>query len=253
MTGLMEYIPGNSILHRMDPRTKLLLPLMICAACFSAGNLAVLSGLLLFDVLLGMAGGILPQTLRLLKGLFKLCLFLFVLQLLFIQHGNVLLPLPFGILITDDGVYTAALVVLRLMGATLPLALLLSLTKMSDLTTALVCKCRVPYPYAFAVSSAIRFVPGFANDLAAIMEAQTARGVEFDTRNPLKKLRLIFPLCIPLLISSVKKIDSSALAAELRGFHLRSKDACFREMRFALPDGLVLLSGCLLIAVGILF
>ena len=58
-------------------------------------------------------------------------------------------------------------------------------------------KLHIPYRYAFTFSTALRFVPVFSQEMNAIMEAQTARGVEYDTRNPFKKLKLMLPLCVP--------------------------------------------------------
>ena len=62
----------------------------------------------------------------------------------------------------------------------------------------------------------------FMNDMKGIMEAQTARGVEFDAGGIVRKVRLMVPLCVPLLVSSVRKTNSAAIAAEVRGFNLRT-------------------------------
>lgn len=248
MTGLLTYVPGDTPLHRLDARTKLILPILICAACFAAGRFPVLIGLIAIDLLLGALGGLIRQTLRLLKGLAKFSAFIFLLQILFIRAGTPVFTL--GIPITDVGLVTAAKVVLRLMGATMPLATMLALTKMSDLTCAMVAKGHVPYRYAFAVTSAIRFVPAFADDMRDIMEAQTARGVRMDTKNPIKKVALVLPLCAPLLISSVKRIDSIALAAEMRGFNLRPRDAGAEALNMRAADYFALAVGAALVAVA---
>lgn len=166
MKGFLAYIPGDSLLHRLDPRTKLLLSLLICVACFAGDNLCFLCAMIAVDLAIGAIGGIMGPALRLLRGLIKLSIFLFILQVLFVQSGTVLLPLPFGLGVTDKGLLTAAQVALRLIGATLPLSLLISMTKLTDLSNALVDGCHVPYRYAFAVTSAIRFVPTFARRFA---------------------------------------------------------------------------------------
>ena len=241
MTGLLSYTPGDSALHRLDARTKLILPILIAAACFAARSYGMLVAIVALNVLLGALGGLTKKTLGLLKGLLKVSVFIFVLQVF-----------TLGISITDVGLDTAAKVVLRLIGATMPLATLLTLTRMSDLTTAMVAKWRVPYKYAFAVTSAIRFVPTFMLDMRDIMEAQTARGIEMDTRNLFKKLALVLPLCVPLLISSVKRIDSVALAAEMRGFNLRPKDAGGETMKMRAADWAALALGALLIVAAFL-
>ncbi len=121
------------------------------------------------------------------------------------------------------------LFVLRMIAATLPLAVMLSVTQISDLSGMLVEKLRVPYKYVFALTTSMRFIPSFAAEPGDIMAAQTARGVDFDTRNIFRKIRLILPLCVPLLISSVARIDRGAISAELRGFSLRRRGASYKS------------------------
>lgn len=246
MTGLLSYVPGDSVLHRLDARTKLILPIMICVASVAARDFVMLSAILALDILLGVLAGQTVRTLALFKGLVKVSLFVVILQILFVRRGTPVFS--FGITVTDEGLISAGQVALRLIGATMPLATLLTLTRMSDLTSALVAKAHVPFKYAFAVTSAIRFVPTFMLDMRDIMEAQTARGIEMDTKNPFKKIALVLPLCAPLLISSVKRIDSVALAAEMRGFNLRPRDAGGETMKMRAADWAALALGALLIA-----
>ena len=86
------------------------------------------------------------------------------------------------------------------------------------------------------------------NDMAGIMEAQTARGVEFDG-GFVKKVRLMVPLCVPLLVSSVRKTNSAAIAAEVRGFNLRTRESGFKEYPFSGIDFAVMaIAAALLIA-----
>ena len=127
---------------------------------------------------------------------------------MFIRDGRVLFTVSLlKITVTDSGVYFSLLLVLRLMAATLPLTIMLSVTQMSDLTNVLVSKLRIPYKYAFAIITVIRFIPVFSSEMNGIIEVQTARGVEFDTKNIFRKIGLIIPMYVPLLISSVKKIS----------------------------------------------
>ena len=249
MKGLLVYIPGDTVIHRLDPRTKLILPLMICVGCFLTNSPWVLIGILVLDLMIGVLGGITRHAVRLLKGLAKLALFLFVLQMLFLQQGETLLQLPLGLRITREGLRTALMGVLRLVDITLPLALMIALTQMSDLTNAMVYHWHLPYKYAFAITSAIRFIPVFSSDMQAIMEAQTARGVAFDTKNFFVKLKLMIPLCVPLLLSSVKKTESSAVAVELRGFSLRRRESCWKVSRFTAADAAAFLIGAAVIAI----
>ncbi|MBX9034154.1 energy-coupling factor transporter transmembrane component T family protein [Gordonibacter massiliensis (ex Traore et al. 2017)] len=248
MAGMLDYTAGNTVLHRLNPLTKVALALGICVAAFLSDNFGFLLALLVLDVALGFVGGIRKKTLKLLAGLAGICAFLFVLQVLFIRSGT-----PVFLFATDEGLRTAGLVVLRLIDATMPLALMLALTPLNDLAGALVKRARLPYKYAFTVTTALKFVPVFTDEMGAIMEAQTARGVEFDTRNPVRKLRLMLPLCAPLLITSVGKTEQAAMAAEVRGFYLRDRTSGVRDYPFrALDAGAFALVAALIVLAVVL-
>lgn len=251
MKGLVDYVPGDSVFHRMTPVSKLFFSMAICASCFVSSSAIVLAGLIAVDIAAGILCGISGRTFRLLKGLVKISLFLFILQVLIIRSGNAVYQISF-VRITDAGLSAALNLVLKLCGATLPLALMLSVTKLADLSNALVEKLHVPYKYAFTLTTAIRFIPVFAQEMEGIREAQTSRGIQLDTRNPLKKLALILPLCAPLLVSSVRKTSGTAIAADLRGFKLRTSGCCLKKYPykardfacFAVSFGLIALSIC---------
>lgn len=250
MRGMLEYAPGDTLLHRLNPLTKLLTALLICVSCFVSASLLFLLGVLGLNLALAALGGIFRRAASMLKTLCKLSVVLFLLQIFFIRDGAVLLSLPLGLVVTDRGLRFSVLLVLRLICATMPLALMLSLTKVTDLLNVLVGTLGIPYKYAFALTTAIRFIPVFAREMAGIMEAQTARGVEFDTKNPLKKLKLLLPLCVPLLISSVRKIEGSAISAELRGFCLRTRKSGYKRYPFVRRDCAVLALCLCLVAVA---
>lgn len=250
MKGFLEYVPGDTPLHRLNPLTKLLLSLLICASCFVSGYHLFSVGIIILNLLMAASAGILRRAAghARLPGQALPCAVL--IQVLCVRQGTPLLTLPLGLIITDRGVSFSLLIVLRLIAATLPLALMLSVTQLSDLSGALVDRAGVPYPYAFALTTSIRFIPVFAGEMSGIMEAQTARGVEFDSRNPLKKIRLILPLCVPLLISSVQRIEGSALSAQLRGFNLRRRHSGYKQYPFRITDLTSLLAGAALIALA---
>lgn len=247
MSGLFSYATGDSFVHRMNPLVKILLAVGIGASAFLSDNFVYLFMLLGLNLLLGIVGGIGRRAFKLLVGLGTVCTFLFILQLVFIRNGN-----PVFLFVTDEGLRTAGLVVLRLIDATLPLALVLSLTQVNDLSNALVKTLHVPYRYAFTLTTALRFVPVFMGEMSSIIEAQTARGVDFDTRNPLKKVRMVVPLCTPLLVTSVARIDQAAMAAEMRGFYLRGRNTGSKTYPLGVIDITVVFFAVALIAGGIL-
>ena len=245
MNNLFQYVPGNSVIHRMNPVTKILLTIVICIAAFISGNLFYLAGLLAVDLLIGIVAGVPGKTWTIFKGLLKIAIFLFVLQILLVRKGT-----PVFWIITDEGLLTAARVVIRLVVVCMPLALVLAVTRVSDLTNSQV--LHVPYKYAFTLSTAIRFIPQFLEEMGGIMEAQTARGVAFDKARGLKKFSMLLPLCAPLLISSVRKTDQTAAAAEVRGFRLRTRQSAYKKYPFTTVDLAAAVFCALLLAGAIL-
>ncbi len=247
MTNVIDYLPGETVLHRLNPVAKLALAACIILATFLAQSFAALVGLLALTLCLGAYAGSLERLLTLLKVLVPLGVLMLVLQALFVRSGTPLVP---GI--TDEGLASGARAALRLLGVALPLILMLTVTKLNDLANACVEVLHVPYRYAFTFTTALRFVPVFSQEMNAIMEAQTARGVEYDTRNPIKKLRLMLPLCVPLLISSVGKADACALAAEQRGFYLRTRASSYKRYPLRVLDAAALALGVALVAAAAL-
>ncbi len=245
MVNVIDYMPGDTLLHRLNPVTKLAVAAAIVIATFLADTYPALVALLALTLALGAYAGVIRRLLSLLKLLVPLAVIMLVLQCAFVRAGRPVLGF-----ITDEGLVTGSKACLRLLGVALPLVLMLMVTKLGDLANACVEKLHVPYRYAFTFTTALRFVPVFSQEMNAIMEAQTARGVEYDTTNPFKKLKLMLPLCIPLLISSVGKTDATALAAEQRGFYLRTRESSYKRYPFAARDIAVLALCVCLIALG---
>ncbi|MCR4630446.1 MAG: energy-coupling factor transporter transmembrane protein EcfT [Treponema sp.] len=246
MKGFLDFLPGHSLLHKLHPLAKLFIAIAICASAFVSSSYIFLGFLILLNLLLGLSGdagtpkgqekpGVFNRTCGLLKGLLKVSLFLFVLQVLLIRGGNAVITLG-NFSLTDKGLNNGALLVLRLIAATLPLSIMITVTNLSDLSNVLVNNLHMPYKYAYTFTTAIRFIPVFGNEMNNIMEAQISRGVDFETKNPFKKIALVLPLCVPLLLSSVRKIDSTAIATELRGFHLRKAGCASKVYKFTAKD-----------------
>ncbi|MDR1599017.1 MAG: energy-coupling factor transporter transmembrane protein EcfT [Oscillospiraceae bacterium] len=246
MQGVLEYQGGGTVLHRAHPLVKLALAAVVCVGGFVTRSLLVNLALLALSICGGFALGLGGKVKSSLKGAGSLCLFLFVVQLPFVRAGRTLVPLPFGLGITDEGLRFCARFAARLLGATLPLVLMLGVTRLSDLTNTLVAQLGIPYRYAFVVTTAIRFIPVLFVEMRDVIEAQTARGVELDGSFT-RKIKLIPPLCVPLLVSCAQRMENNALAAELRGFYLRKRGSGYRRYPLTGSDAL-LLAVCGLVA-----
>ena len=247
MVNVIDYVPGATVLHRLNPVAKLALASGIIIATFLATSYPALVGLLVITLALGAYAGVFSRLASLLKVLLPLAAIMLVLQMIFAQGGERLVGF-----VTSEGLVTGSKACLRLLGVALPLVLVLTVTKLTDLANACVEILHVPYRYAFAFTTALRFVPLFGQEMNAIMEAQTARGVEYDTKNPIKKLQLMLPLCIPLLISSVGKTDATALAAEQRGFYLHTRESSYKRYPLQALDFAAIAVAVALIVAGAL-
>ena len=137
--NVIDYVPGDTILHRLNPVTKLALAASIIAATFLADGYAALIGLLLLTLLLGAYAGSASRLFSLVKVLVPVSALMLVLQLAFVRHGEVL-----WLFITTDGLVSGTKACLRLVGVALPLVLMLTVTKTTDLANACVEKLHVP-------------------------------------------------------------------------------------------------------------
>ncbi|CVH75041.1 energy-coupling factor transporter transmembrane component T family protein [Rubneribacter badeniensis] len=250
MSAFLEYVPGDSLLHRLNPVAKLGAAALFAVACFCSGSFVFLAVLLAAGFALAASCGMVRQTFGLARAVLAFSLILAVVQLLTTPAGAQLVPLPWGFIGTGS-LLAALTTVVRLVAAAIPLFLVFYVTKLNDLTNAAVKVLHVPYRYAFAFTSTVRFIPVFMNDMKGIMEAQTARGVQFDTGGVVKKARLMVPLCVPLLVSSVRKTNSAAIAAEVRGFNLRTSASGYKDYPLTSRDAAALLACALLVVAAV--
>ena len=166
MRGFLEYVPGDSLLHRMNPVAKLAAAFLLVIACFATSNLALLALVIVLDAVLAVQCKMVPQTLGLAKAVALFSLVLALIALLFTPQGDVLAQLPWGYIGTES-VAAAVLIVVRLVACAVPLFLVFYVTKLTDMANALVKVLHVPYKYAFTFMSTVHFIPVFMNDMAA--------------------------------------------------------------------------------------
>lgn len=251
--NLLNYVSGDSCLHKLNPITKLLIAFLYGIACILCNNVFGEIAFIIFMIFVSYLSGIGERALRLTKNLLILGLLMFVIQLFSVRTGAPLLKTYNFVWFTTGGLESACLLSLRVVATMLPLMMLFAITQMNDLCNALVQKAHVPYRYAFIVTTAFRFVPIFTTEFHDIQDAQKARGVDYDTKNFIRKLQLIAPLCVPLLVSSLKKVNSSAISSEMRGFNFRTRTSGYKQYPFSARDFLVTGVVICLIAISILF
>ena len=245
---LGRYIPGNSIIHQLDPRGKLLSMFLFIFLLFWANNLQ--TNILLFGfifVLMYLTRISVNFYVKGLKSMIFIIAFTTVFQLFATSQGTLLYQWWFFKL-TDQGLAQAAIIFCRfiliifystiLTVTTTPLSLADAVEKI--LTPLKFIK--VPaHEIGLMLSMSLRFVPTLVDDTNRIMNAQRARGVDFGEGNLLKRIRSFIPILIPLFASSFKRADALAIAMEARGYKGGEGRTRYRSLQWRLKDTLALL------------
>lgn len=245
-TKILTYNAGSTFLHKANPIAKLILAISVVVSAFIAQQFSVLVTIAVLILVAMAMAGILKTLFPLVRAMLILGVVMFFLQTIIAQGGNYMF-----LWFTSRGISVAARASLRLFCFALPLVSVLSITKLNDLANAVVQYLHVPYCYVFTITTAVRFVPIFAYEMSQITEAQMSRGVEFDTKNPFKKIKLMMPLIVPLLVLSVRKADSCALAAEERGFYLRTRKSSYKKYTFGWRGLVLIVISAIMIALPI--
>ena len=246
---LGQYFPGNSLLHRFDPRSKILFTVLFIAAIFLCKGL-VSYGITLL-ILLIMIGISKVQPRVFLKGM-KPVVFIVVCTAilnLFYTSGTVLWS--WGILkITEEGLWKAGFMVLRILMLIACTVLLTYTTSPILLTDGLekllrpLKKLNFPvHELSMMMSIALRFIPTLIQETDKIISAQKARGADFDSGNLIQKAKALIPILIPLFISSFRRAEELAIAMECRCYHGDEGRTSLRQLRYAGRDyGLIVFS-----------
>ena len=256
---LGQYFPGNTLIHRLDPRTKLLFTVLYIVALFSAKGgvaYAVLFAVLCVSIAVSK---IHPKTI--LRGM-KPILFIIVLTAvlnMFYTPGDIIWQWKF-LKITVEGLWAAFFMVLRisfLITCTFMLTYTTSPIMLTDGLEILLGPLKmvhVPvHELSMMMSIALRFIPTLIEETDKIMSAQKARGADFDTGNLFQKAKALVPLLVPLFISAFRRADELATAMECRCYHGGEGRTRLRQLRFHGSDIAVLLCGGLLVALVLVF
>lgn len=253
---LGRYIPGNSLIHRLDPRSKLLAMVLYIIIIFWANNLVTNLLMLAFTLVVILLSQVkLSFFINGVKPMIGIILFTTIFQMLFTQGGEIILQI-WIIRITSFGLSQAALIFMRFLLIILFSTLLTLTTTPLSLANAVESLLKpfevfkVPaHEIGLMLSLSLRFVPTLMDDTTRIMNAQRARGVDFGEGNLVQKVKSIIPILIPLFASSFKRADALAIAMEARGYQGGDGRTKYRRLKWTLKDNLALLS---VIALGAL-
>lgn len=246
---LGQYFPGNSLLHRFDPRSKILFTVLFIAAIFLCKGLVSYGITLLILLMMISISKVQPRVF--LKGM-KPVVFIVVCTAilnLFYTSGTVLWS--WGILkITEEGIWKAGFMVLRIL-MLIACTLLLTYTTSPILLTDGLEKLLRPlkklnfpvHELSMMMSIALRFIPTLIQETDKIISAQKARGADFDSGSLIQKAKALIPILIPLFISSFRRAEELAIAMECRCYHGDEGRTSLRQLRYAGRDyGLIVFS-----------
>lgn len=242
-----RYIPGDSIIHRLDSRMKMIYVFLFMIFIFFCNNW-ITYGFMLVTVLFIMYLAKIKLWF-LIKGLtpvMLLFIFTFIMHLIVTKGGPVLIDLKL-FTIEQNGVTQGAFIVLRLMLLVMISTIMTLTTSPISLTDAIesmlkpLKKFNFPvHELAMMMSISLRFIPTLMDELDRIIKAQTARGSDVAAGSIFNRLKAVIPLLIPMFISAFKRADELAIAMESRGYNASNQRTNYRKLHWKSRDSIAL-------------
>ena len=240
---LGQFFPGDSAIHRMDPRMKLILTIVYIVGVFMVSNLlGYLISLLFLYIVVRISGIRFSYLVKGIKPLRFILIFTFVLNLFFAKGETVLLSLGFFTL-TAEALSYATYFALRLVFLVMGTSVLTLTTSPVQLTDGLerlmhpLQRFRFPaHELAMMMTIALRFIPTLLEETDKIQKAQMARGADFETGNLIARAKAMIPLLVPLFVSSFRRANDLAMAMEARCYRGGDHRTRLRELRYTRLD-----------------
>ncbi len=257
-----QYYPANSVLHRLDPRTKVLAAVIYIVAAFLCKNTISFAILLLSGFALILISRIpMKVVLRSVRALIFIMLVTAMLNIFWVvdtREGAVPL-LDFWIFtIYPKGIYHAAFILIRILAMVIGTGLFLTYTTtpiaLTDAIESLLrplAKLHVPvHAFAMMMTIALRFIPTIMEETEKIMAAQKARGADFTQGSLMKRAKALIPIIVPLFASVFRRADELATAMECRCYHGGEGRTKLRILKYRARDVITLIT-IILFAAGI--
>ena len=218
-----QYLPGNSVVHRLDPRVKILLSIIYIVILFIVSNFIGYAFIAVFTTFIILLAKIpFKYLFKGLKPVLWIIIFTAVINAFFTTAGNEIYTAG-PITITDKGLYMSAFMIIRLMFLIIGTSILTLTTSPIALTDGIerllspFKKIGLPaHELAMMMTIALRFIPTLLDETDKIMKAQMARGADFESGNIIRRAKSLIPILVPLFISSFRRADDLAMAMEAR-------------------------------------
>ena len=243
-----QFFPGKSVVHRLDPRMKIILTGIFIVLLFMAKSIIALSVGIVF-----MLGAFLVSTipfrlmLKSIKPIIPIIIFTAVLNLFFITTGDMLVHF-WIIKITTGGVKTSIFMVVRIVCLIIGTSLLTYTTSPIALTDAIerllspLKRIKVPvHELSMMMTIALRFIPTLIEETDKIMSAQKARGADTETGSIIQRAKALVPILIPLFVSAFRRAEELAMAMECRCYHGGEGRTRLKQLHIATRDFIALL------------
>lgn len=255
-----QYYPGKSFVHKLDPRVKLLALIAFIVLLFCSYNFysLLLCAIVLFAAI-GVARLPLGSVFRSIKAVIFILVITAVLNVLFHSGDHVLVE--YGVVhISVEGIIFTVFLVLRLLFLVMASAVLTLTTTpvaLADGIESLLSFLKVvKFPVrelALVISIALRFIPTLMDEVNRIINAQKARGADFDTGNIFKRIKALIPVLIPLLVSAFMRASDLADAMDARCYGGSEKRTKYKKLKFGVRDLVTVLIFAALITGVVLF
>ena len=241
---LGQYFPGESVIHKLDPRMKIILTVIYITAIFLASHMYTLLMLFMINITVILLSAI--PFIIILKA-FKPLLFILIFTVvvnIFMAGGETLL-LSFGFIkIYLDGLRNALFIIIRIMSLVSATSVLITYTTSPTMLTEAIesllsplKKIKVPvHEFAMMMTIALRQIPTLIEETEKIINAQKARGADFYSGNILKRAKALVPVLIPLIISAFRKADELATAMECRCYRLGEGKTKMKKLKYSPKD-----------------
>lgn len=251
---LGQYFPGDSVVHKMDPRTKLIMVILYIVALFLANGFVGYAVMLAVTAAFIKLSKVPPKAMfRGLKSVVLIIVLTAVLNV-FYTEGTVLVQI-WKLKITYEGIVRAVFMVLRIVMLICGTFLLtyttapVALTDGMELLLNPLKKLKVPvHEMSMMMSMALRFIPTLIEETDKIMSAQKARGADFETGSLMDRAKALLPILVPLFISAFRRADELAVAMESRCYNGGAGRTRMKQLRYETRDFLALGFGVVLIA-----
>lgn len=251
-----QYVPGDSLVHRLDPRTKITIIFSFVIFVFFANSIGSYVTLIIFTFsFVGLSRVPASFIIKGLRPVWFLMIFTFILHLIVTKEGPVVADLGF-LKIHSGALILGARISMRFFLLILMTSLLTLTTTPIEITDAIedmlgpLKKLNFPiHELALMMSISLRFIPTLLQETDKISRAQAARGVDFRTGKFKDRLRAVVPLLVPLFVSAFKRAEELAMAMEARGYKGGEGRSKLRELKIMRLDYLVFIVYAFFIAI----